>query len=320
MLKPPSSGIRWTEFRIDTPTFKITSVEKPDMSPFLFHMTGGEALTSILTGAGMTLPENTGFLRSCIPESSGNYNAKVVCFTESPTFALDFFRYRSFARWSNDQRFGIGFDKSELVRCNVRPCVYADSQLTSDINKIKKHFDLLPMADQQLSSLFKSFIDRIYPLTTPLLEEELFQGYMWEREWRHTDPKGLIFPYRAIKIICCPESEEQAIRKILGRYSTDIKFVRSWKEYNEVTSFLKNRSESLHVPPDAGYPDEEEFLSILKEQLVNHIALLNKIKAYETFVDSIADKKEAISSGISDLESGIENLERQIERLNNRRR
>lgn len=320
MLKPPSSGIRWADFRIDTPTFKITSIEKPDMSPFLFHMTGGEAFTSILKGEGVTLPESTGFLRSCIPESSGTYNAQVVCFTESPTFALDFFRYRSYARWSSDQRFGIGFDKSELVKFNVRPCVYADSQLTSDINKIKSHFDQLPIADQQLSSLIKSLIEKIYPLTTPLLEEDPFQGYMWEREWRYTDPKGLVFPYSAIKIICCPEHEEHAIRQILGKYAASVKFLRSWKEYNEVTSFLKNRSDSIHVPQVDGYSDEKEFLSVLQEQLVNHIAFLNKIKAYEMFVDSIADKKEAVSSGISDLESEIESLKIQIERLKNRRR
>lgn len=320
MLKPPSSGIRWTDFRIDTPTFKITSIEKPDMSPFLFHMTGSEALTSILTGEGMTLPENTGFLRSCTPESSGTYNAKVVCFTESPTFALDFFRYRSYMRWSNDQRFGIGFDKSELVRYNVRPCVYADRQLTSEINKIKNHFDRLPIADQQLSVLFKSFIDKIYPLTTPLLEDEPAQGYMWEREWRYTDPKGFAFPYSSIKIICCPEYEERDIREVLGKYAANVKFVRSWKEYNEVTSFLKNRSNSIHIPPSDGYPDEAEFLSVLKEQLVNHVALLNNIKAYETFIDSMADKKEAVSAGISELESGIEKLERKIEKLKNRGR
>ena len=318
MLKPPSSNIRWKDFHIDTPTFRITSVEKPDMSPFLFHMTSGRSLISILCGTGVELQPNNGFLKSCTPKTSGTYNAKVVCFTESPTFALDFFRYRSYERWISDQRFGIGFDKSQLVKRGVRPCVYADNQLTSDINRLKEYFDELGSSDPHLSSILRSLIEKIYPLTTPLLENEASQGYMWEREWRYTDSGGLVFPYGAIKLICCPEDEELAIKKILGVYASKVKFVRAWREYNEVTSYMESRSDCLYIPDECGFQDERDFLSILKEQLASHMELLNKVRVYDVFVESIADRREFVSAGISSLESNIELLKKRIERLNNR--
>jgi hypothetical protein len=40
----PSFGITWNHYRNTTPTFDLTSVEKPDLSPFLIHMTGKDSL------------------------------------------------------------------------------------------------------------------------------------------------------------------------------------------------------------------------------------------------------------------------------------
>jgi len=44
----PSEGIYWKEYQIDTPTFELSSIEKPDMSPFLIHITGKDEILSIL--------------------------------------------------------------------------------------------------------------------------------------------------------------------------------------------------------------------------------------------------------------------------------
>jgi hypothetical protein len=116
MVLPDSrSNIHWKDYEISTPTFELTPVEKPDMSPFLFHMTGRNALLSVLRGEGVTegteLAAKHGFLKACIPSGNGGYTASVVCFTESPAFALDFFRYRSFRRWQEDQQFGVGVNQ-----------------------------------------------------------------------------------------------------------------------------------------------------------------------------------------------------------------
>jgi hypothetical protein len=69
-------------------------------------MTGRNELISILKGENapesVLVKYNYGYLKSVIPTFDGNhgyYNSPVVCFTESPLFAIDFFRYRSFRRW-----------------------------------------------------------------------------------------------------------------------------------------------------------------------------------------------------------------------------
>jgi len=138
-MKLPSSGINWKQYRNETPTFHITPVEKPDLSPFLIHMTGKNSLVNILKGENipedLELPEKSGYLKAVKPSFDGQaayYNSEVVCFTESPIFALDFFIYRSFRRWSDDQQFGIGFSKSDLIKYRkVRPVLYLDTESNS---------------------------------------------------------------------------------------------------------------------------------------------------------------------------------------------
>ena len=154
-LPGPGSGITWRNYRIETPTFKLSSIEKPDLSPFLIHMTGRNQLISILKGENanedIEVPEGNGYLKSVVPTfngSQGYYNSNVVCFTESPLFALDFFRYRSFNRWESDQQFGIGFSKTDLVNHrNVRPVVYLDTETNRELlnlcNKINDDSTIL---------------------------------------------------------------------------------------------------------------------------------------------------------------------------------
>jgi hypothetical protein len=42
----------WNKRRILTPTFQLTPLEKPDMSPYLVHMTGKGSLVNTLKGDG----------------------------------------------------------------------------------------------------------------------------------------------------------------------------------------------------------------------------------------------------------------------------
>ena len=187
-LPPPSDrSVFWQEYAISTPTFELTPIEKPDMSPFLIHMTGRNELASILQGRGtpngIETQANEGYLRAAVPEvrASNNYTAEVVCFTDSPTFTLDFFRYRKFSRWQSDQRFGIGFDKSSLASQGVRPVIYVDRTLNRKI--ISLWNDIQNLDERNVGEDLRDVFERMYPLLFPLLETQPEQGFMWEREW-----------------------------------------------------------------------------------------------------------------------------------------
>ncbi len=116
---PSLESAYWREYHIATPGMSLSPVEKPDTSPYLIHMTGKTEIASIIRGEGAKPPVGAGhgFLRASIPsQSKGNYFAKVVCFTESPTFAIDFFRYRSIDRWRKNMLYGVGFAKEAMVK------------------------------------------------------------------------------------------------------------------------------------------------------------------------------------------------------------
>lgn len=316
-LPPFSRDVTWTEYRIDTPTFQLTPVEKPDMSPFLFHMTGRQEIRSILSPDSEEIPENSGFLRASIPEVQGeerNYAAEVVCLTESPTFCLDFFRYRSFRRWQADQLFGIGLDKSELAGLGARPCIYADDQLKNDLIAIKHRLEEIELQDPILRRRLPSLIDRAYPLIMPLLENKASQGFMWEREWRYEneDDGGLIFPHSAIRVICCPEDEESAICQVLGQNSSNVTFIRSWREYNEVTNYLKNRKKEMHIPRKVAYENDQEYLAALEEQLVNHRSVFNRIDAFKDFIETIESKEASTGEALNELQQAMDSMIQQI--------
>lgn len=316
-------GVYWKNYQIDTPTFSLTPVEKPDMSPFLFHMTGRNEIRAILSGKNGV--RDRGFLKAFTPKYGDEetiYDAKVVCLTESPTFALDFFRYRSFDRWKKNQLFGIGFDKGELTSLGARPCVYADNQLKNDIILLKKHIEKYEIKDNDIAEKLKSLLNSIYPLTTPLLETEASQGYMWEREWRYydIDNDGLVFPYSAIRVICCPRSEENELRNVLGKYSNEIKFVRSWSEYNEVTAYFRRRQKDLSVPSSTVFNDEDDLLSALNEQLVKHEVTLNSIGSYVEFVESFGPKSESAHETMQELRASIEAMQKEVYKLKERRK
>jgi hypothetical protein len=323
VLPPNSNDVRWSEYKINTPTFQLSPVEKPDMSPFLFHMTGQREILSILSPEIDGFPKDSGFLRSAIPESQGedrNYTAEVVCLTESPTFCLDFFRYRSFKRWQKNQLFGIGLDKSELARLGARPCIYADDQLKNDLIAIKHQLEKVELQDPMLRERLPSLINRAYPLIMPLLENKASQGFMWEREWRYenTVNRGLIFPYSTIKIICCPEGEEELIQKVLGAHSHNVAYVRSWREYDEVTSYLKNRKREMHFPSKVAHINDREYLQALEEQLVNHRSVFNRIEAFKDFIEAIGSKEASTGEALRELQQTMDTMIEQIQRIRNK--
>lgn len=300
-MKLPSSGITWKHYRNSTPTFDLTPVEKPDFSPFLIHMTGKNSLVNILKGknlsGGIVLPEKHGYLKATIPVNDGDisyYNAEVVCFTESPIFALDFFRYRSFRRWNEDQQFGIGFSKNILLRKhNVRPVVYLDTETNSQVldfcNKIlDKKLAIVDTDGTELN--YSQLFEKLKPLLFPLLEKTEQQGFMWEREWRCPQKEGIVFPYSQIKVICCPQEEKSEIEGILGaEFLEQIEIIESWREYDEVTNYLGKRG-----IPNAQIRNlnQEKNLGTLTEMKNVNEQTINTLNSYFGMFKGVVDALE----------------------------
>lgn len=334
-LPPYSPAIFWKNYEIDTPTFDLLPVEKPDMSPFLVHMTSRNQILSILHGENLplgvdiTIPANNGYLRSNIPEygNQTGYTASVVCFTESPTFALDFFRYRSFRRWQSDQRYGIGFSKSAMVNLNVRPVVYLDNATLASLNRLKNEVGNLQGLLDNLLENARQLVNSLYPLCYPLLEETTDQGFMWEREWRFTNSDGFVFPFESIKIICCPENEEEEIRNILGGATNHISFIRSWVEYDDVTSFIQRQQNlwngAIPVLPESENLNNHRIALNQTNNMLNEcINSLHSLEAYESFIDTlhtererIVREKDILNNRMTQLNEAVTNIQGIIGRL-----
>lgn len=322
-LPPPNPGVTWKDYEIDTPTFRLTPIEKPDMSPFLVHMTGENEILSILKGknALTDIKKGHGYLQANVPETNGGvFNAKVVCFTESPTFALDFFRYRSFRRWQADQRFGIGFDKHTLVTKGARPVIYADDELVRIINAAyhrateeKKKLSI----DNYLNVHLVKMVEKMYPLLFPLLENWQEQGFMWEREWRYPDPNGFVFSHQDIRVICCPQDEEPKIRRVLGETANRVDFVRTWQEYDDVTDYLtrqqskwRARADRLETPKTSA-----EAIGQLEDHIQQYRIALNSLESYQRFAARFSREASRVSQERKKLAKDVSALEAELAQL-----
>lgn len=305
-LPPYSTGVLWKDYEISTPTFSLTPVEKPDMSPFLIHMTGKDEIQSILDGSGSAedLPTGKGFLKASIPEQSqGNYSAKVVCFTESPTFALDFFRYRSFPRWKKDLRFGVGFSKTKLTEAGARPALYADNDLVAKIIGLHEKREHKAIEHEE-----EKILERLYPLCTPLLEQAKQEGFLWEREWRYVDEQGLVFNHCDIRVICCPDEERGGIKQTLGEQAARIQFVRSWKEFSDVTNYLARQqliwdNEAQQQSPTTGIDDQIQAA----ERTIHRLnTTFHSLEEYETNLQRAESELERVRDKIKILKPQLQ--------------
>lgn len=321
-LPSPNGSIRWKNFRNSTPTFDLTPVEKPDFSPFLIHMTGKNSLVNILKGNNC--PEDTkegqGYLKAVIPNFEGQealYTSEVVCFTEAPIFSLDFFRYRSFRRWADDQQYGIGFSKTSLIKHrNVRPVIYLDTKSNSEMLKLsnkvlKENYKIVDNdgAVQDYNELFKN----IRPLLFPLLENTPLQGFMWEREWRCPDNKGMTFFLHSIKVICCPKEERKEIEEILGDLVNQIEIVESWKEYDDITNYLKNRNKKINTDALNRIKEIDDINKLLELKSQNEQTLNTLYAHYSVFKETVNSLEEKnIDKVINDLKQKSKEIDKRV--------
>lgn len=318
---PPNNGFfPWKDYEISTPTFSLTPVEKPDMSPYLIHMTGKEQIAAILRGdnAPPGLEADCGFLQAGIPsQSTGNFFAEVVCFTESPTFAIDFFRYRSYPRWRANLLYGVGFAKAHLVADGVMPAVYLSH---ADTIRVVALYDSIldqaaPFAPGTLEHRLQEFVEGLYPLSTPLLEEEAAQGFHWEREWRYPHSPGFAFERSDVRVICCPDEERVEIAAILGGHAPHVTFVRTWAEFSDVTDFLERQSAVWSLAPaDA---QKAEKIAALERVMQGKRIALHSVEAYLHKLEHAAAELARASDIEGALKAQIAELEAEIAKLKN---
>lgn len=249
--------------------FEIEPKLKPDMSRFLIHMTGKDAIKSILNGGRH---KEEGLIRAQVPNGpkSESFNHKISCFTETPIFALGGFVAISKRRNAENMQYGVGFRKFYMVEHNVRPTIYLDNEVLGQLFKA---------ADADSSDGVNSLLDTLKSLAHPLGEKMPLQGFTWEREWRFIDETGFYFDYDAIEVICCPKEEQPELLSILGRHSERIRFVDSWAHYKEHTQHIKHTDFKEKISNALSSHDEfktDEFL----ENYEDHVSSLNLYRQY----------------------------------------
>lgn len=290
---------KWKKYEIKTKTFELRPFEKPDMSPYLIHMTNEVSLLSIW--------ESSKLVATTPSESMSDwYSEKIVCFTDSPTFSIDFFRYKAYKRWKADLRFWIGFSKLKLAQKGVRPALYVDrSELISSIIKSKR---ILSKEDNKsnVTTILKEIVDQVAPFMTPLDHNHDKQGFLWEREWRYAN-EDFCFDIGDIEIICCPRKHRNQIIEKLGVEGSHIKFIETWAEYDEVSTYLTEFQQHQIIQAKIDELSLKESYS-LDDQINGE---LEKLKLYETQLKSMLSKITDVKEIIQILETRrVEILER----------
>lgn len=268
-------------------TFDIEPELKPDMSNYLIHMTGKSSIQSILKD-GRNSKE--GLIKAQIPKGSkgDNFKYKIACFTETPIFALGAFIAISKRRSAENMQYGIGFKKSYMVQKKVRPTIYLDNKLLSEI---------LSIANGSNSGKVNQCINEIRALAHPLGETMEKQGFTWEREWRFVDDVGFYFDFDAIEVICCPNDEKLAIMSILGGYCDKIRFIDSWQQYTEYTQYIKNSESKGKISDILGSYDDDKINNFL----VNCEEHIKTLTQYKDYLLSLKESAEQVEKEISEL-------------------
>lgn len=298
----------WNNYKITKRPLALSPIEKPDMSPFLVHMTSKESLINILKHEHF---DGMGSIKAQVPDSSKSdwYDKKVVCFTETVLHAIDSFRYISLSRHQSNLFYGLGFSKEKLAfKRDVKPALYMDPRL---IGKVSKYYIEINKAEGESENIeLKLLFDDFVPYITPAFQTINKQGFTWEREWRYSKSDSFDFDYSEIKIICCPEEDIEEIQNIIGENANQIKFVSTWSEYNEVKDFMESRKENFSI---GNYTQEN--LSVLQTKRSKILRVKNQLNSYKDYALKLAEQITSLEEYIENFESEISKLDNQIEVL-----
>ncbi|MFV5405305.1 hypothetical protein VXQ92_11380 [Acinetobacter sp. 228] len=296
----------WNYFKVLKKSLQLSPIEKPDMSPFLVHMTGKNQILEILKSGE---DDEHGLIKSSVPSQSQSswYKREVVCFTESVLHSIDSFRYIAFNRFKSNLFYGIGFSKEKLaLHERIRPALYIDKNTIGDLASLEAN---LPESIENFTSeniKVKRLLDNLIPFITPVFQDENRQGYTWEREWRYfnAESMGFKFSYEDIEIICCPPSEKSAIEEQLGSFSRNIKFVSTWGEYNEVVEFMKSRQHNFSSGIYRYSPIER-----LEQHKQEFSRAKNQLEAYKEYAVTLSNQINDLKEYISDYGSEIQKID-----------
>ncbi|MDM1248521.1 hypothetical protein HX005_14090 [Acinetobacter sp. R933-2] len=296
----------WGDYKITKKSLQLSPIEKPDMSPFLVHMTGKDQILDILKSGSY---DDYGLIRASIPSQSKSkwYKREVVCFTESVLHSIDSFRYIAHNRFQSNLFYGIGFSKDKMaIRDGIRPALYMDKKTIGKLASLDKYLQDLTENFTEENGMLKELLNELIPFITPVFQDVERQGYTWEREWRYynANTTGFEFFYKDIAIICCPPSEKPAIEKQLGSYSRNIRFVSTWGEYNEVVDFMKSRQ---HNFTSGMYANTKKEQLSLRKQDVNRAK--NQLEAYREYAESLANQITILEEHISNYEKELEDID-----------
>jgi len=162
----------------------------------------------------------------------------------------------------------------------------------------------------------KELFSRIKPLLFPLLEETTLQGFMWEREWRCPDEGGMTFSHKAVKIICCPAGERDEIIEVLGEQAADIEIVESWKEYDDVTNYLKRRQRETKTEVLSKISEIKDFKT-LNELKTHNERTLNTLEGYYSVFKETVSSLEGnnINGMIEEMKAKSKEIDTQIKAI-----
>jgi hypothetical protein len=264
------------------------------MSDCLFHLTTKDSLIKILNGK---------LLKASIPRAANKerYPVEMVCFSESPPFALDFFRYRwSHYRDGLNLLYGIGFNKEHLAKNRgVKPVFYTDKDLTVKITTLKESLKKISQDDELIRDI-SEVITEIWEYRCPLQENESLQGFMWEREWRIC--KDFRFDHNDIKIICCPTEDREEISGILGNAANNVVFLNTWQEYDEMINFINDRGEIDFANIDIeqliyNKKHIDKLISLLSSRQQNYNVQIPRLQEiYNDVETQVAQRQEEIKN------------------------
>lgn len=267
--------------------FEIEPKLKPDMSNFLIHMTGRDAIKSILKGGRC---KDEGLIRSQVPNGSktDSFKHKIACFTETPIFALGAFVAISKRRADEKMEYGVGFGKTYMVESKVRPTIYLDNDLLGQ---------LFAMSESTQSEDTDSLLNSLKALAHPLGETSSKQGFTWEREWRYVDETGFYFDHKAIEVICCPKEEQIELKLILGEHAEKIRFVDSWAQYKDYTRHIEHSDSKDKITERMAVYDQDEIEEFLK----GYDEYIESLREYKAYLSSLQINVEAIEKHLQEL-------------------